>query len=125
MATVALATVWLNLASDLSDYQSFSFMSDLEVTPEVDGEARRYAGGRIRLVRKGNLTHSFHISLPSCTRTQVEWLTTNTGQLMLVRDDRGRKVWGVYFKAPTIEISGEDCADVTIDFVEITHSEAL
>jgi hypothetical protein len=126
MTSVALTTVWLNLASDLTDNQSFPMMSKLSVTPERPGEAREYANGRIRLVRKGAQKTTFNVTLPLCTRDQIEWIEANTGELMLIRDDRGRKVWGTYFKPSIDEVSEDtDAGDVEFTFVEITHSEAL
>ena len=49
-ASVTLSTVWINLASTLSNYQSFPLMSALEVDTNQPGEVRTYAGGRLRLV---------------------------------------------------------------------------
>lgn len=125
-AEVALTTVWLNLASDLSDYQTFPSMSSLNVTTKRPGEARVNANGRTRLIRKPANMQTFSLSLPSCTRAQINWLELNAGKLMLVRDDRGRKVWCVYFEPSVEETSGDiDQGDVTLSLVEITYSEAV
>jgi hypothetical protein len=126
MTTVTLATVWLNLASDLSDYEYFSNMSSLQADKEQVGEAREYANGRIRLVLKSAVKRSIHVTLPVCTRAQIEWLEDNAGSLMCVRDDRGRKFWGTYFTLAVTERSEDiDSGDVTFDFREVTHSEAV
>lgn len=125
-AEVALTTVWLNLASDLMDYQTFPFMSRLEVNTKRPGEARLNANGRTRLIRKTSNNRTFSLDLPACTRAQIDWLELHAGQLMLVRDDRGRKVWCVYFEAPAAEMSGDtDHGDVSLSLVEITYSEAV
>lgn len=126
MTTVALTTVWLNLATDLSDYQSFSYMSGLNVNTMRPGTDREYANGRLRLVLNGSTRRTFQLTLPACTRDQIDWLELHTAELMLVRDDRGRKVWGTYFKMSVSEKSADtDSGDVEIEFKQITHSEAV
>jgi hypothetical protein len=126
MAVITLKTVWLNLASEMTNYQSFPYMSKLAPSTERAGEDRDYANGRIRLVLKGARKQSFQLTLPNCTRAQINWLEQHTGELMLVRDDRGRKVWGTYFKIMLDENSTDiDLGDVDITFKQITHSEAV
>ena len=126
MATVDLTSVWMNLVSVPSDGMQFPMMSKLLVMPERIGEAREYANGRVRLIRKATRKNTFQVVLPECTRTQIQWLEKNIGELMFIRDDRGRRVWGVYFKASIDEHPEDiDLADVDITFNEITHTEAI
>ena len=123
---VALTTVWLNLASNLSDYQTFPAMSKLEINTKRPGEARLNANGRTRLIRKTSNNRTFSLDLPICTRAQIDWLELHVGELMLVRDDRKRKVWCVYFDVPVTETSADtDSGDVNLSLVEITYSEAV
>lgn len=128
-ASVSLVTVWLNLASEPSISQSFPSMSKLEVNTKRPGEARLNANGRTRLIRKPAKARTFALSLPICTRAQIDWLELYAGELVLVRDDRGRKVWCTYFDAPIDEAQvndqGERLGDVTLALVEITHSEVV
>lgn len=125
-AEVALTTVWLNLASEPSISQSFPAMSKLEVNTKRPGEARLNANGRTRLIRKPAKARTFALSLPNCTRAQIDWLELYAGELVIVRDDRKRKIPCVYFDVPIDEEPGDaDSGDVTLALTEITYSEAV
>lgn len=126
MASVTLDTVWINLASDPSDYRSFPLMSALNVTPTQPGEVRQLASGRARLVLKaGGVKHTISASLPLLDRTDVEWLEARAGQIVCVRDDRGRKVWAAYLSSPTDENQGLATADVSLSLTEVTHTDVV
>ena len=126
MPSITTTTVWINVASDPSDYRSFPLMSALNVTPTQPGEVRQLASGRARLVLKaGGVKHTIGATLPLLDRPDVEWLTDRAGVLVCVRDDRGRKIWATYFTVPTDENQGLTTADVSLSLVEVTHSEIV
>ncbi|HBJ72820.1 MAG TPA: hypothetical protein DDY88_03725 [Actinobacteria bacterium] len=126
MASVTLLTVWINLASDLSDYRSFSMLSSLRVVKDKPGSVNTYASGRRRLVLKAGGGYSIDLTLPQLTRDEIDWLDLHVGDLVLVRDDRGRKIWCTYLSLP-IDEDGSDIAygDGSLSLVEITHSEIV
>lgn len=123
-ASIALATVQLNLASNLSQYRSFPLLSELKVTPSIQGGVKRYAS-RTRIVTQGAVTNQIDLVLPQCDRDQIQWLTDHIGQLMLVRDDRGRKIWAAYFASPIDENGGDVTGNVTLRLDEVTYSEVI
>lgn len=123
MVTVSLKTVWLNLAADPSDYVSLPTMSALSVNTEQPGEVRRMANGRLRLVKRAGQARSASVDIEGATRTEVEWLEDHVGDLVCVRDDRGRKFFGVYMSVDADEIRANDYAGVSLALVEVTHSE--
>lgn len=126
MTTITLTTVWINVASDPSDYRSFPLMSELNVTSTQPGDVRQLASGRARLVlRAGGVKRTVTAALPALDRDDVEWLEDRAGQLLCVRDDRGRKIWATFFAAPVDENQGLTTADVTLTLVEISHEEAV
>jgi len=124
-ASITLTSVQLNLASDLSQYRLFPSMSALRVTTAPSGEVRAYANGRRRLIRKVGVPRSLVLTLPNCSRDQISWLETNAGQLMLIRDHTGRKIWGVYMAAPVDENPYNADGLVTLTLNEVTHSEVI
>lgn len=125
MATVTLTTLWLNDATDLTDYRSFPLMNQLRATPQTPGEVRLYANGRFRSIKRAGAQQQLAATLAACDRDQVDWIEAHAGRLLLVRDDRGRKFYGTYY-GPTIdEHPYDDEADVTLTLVEISHSEAV
>lgn len=125
MASVELHTLWLNDMADLSDYRSFTYMSKLTVKPVIDGEVRTYAGGRRRAIQRPGRFHELTATLPACTRDQLEWLAEKVGSPVLVRDDRGRKFYGVFFDVDTDEHQYDAEGDASLSITEITHSEAV
>jgi hypothetical protein len=124
-ASVTLSTVWINLASTLSNYQSFDQMSALQVDTNQPGEVRTYAGGRLRLVTTAGVARTATITIQEATRDQINWLQTYVGQTVLVRDDRGRKIWGTFLTPKVTENQHNGNGDVTIVVNEITYVEAV
>jgi len=129
-----LSTVWLNSQLDPSDFISFPFMASLSVESAVQGEVRSYGGSRtttltrparLRSVQVGGLRRSVKLSLRALTREQVAWLETHIGQVVLVRDDRGRRLWATYWAAPIDEHQYNDEAESSLDLSEVTVNEVV
>lgn len=125
MATVTLTTVWLNLALDPTVYVSLPTLDGLSVERAQDGEVRVLANGRRRLVRRAGVGRSASLEVRAATRAEVDWLEDHVGDLVCVRDDRGRKFFGAYLVVEADEIRGNDFADVTLALSEVSHSEAV
>lgn len=126
MATVTLTALWLNLATNTADYQAFQNPVALVVKTTKDGSVRKLANGRLRAVLGTAKPRVFETQLELCTRTQIDWLEAHVGDLVCVRDDRGRKVYGTYFEVPVTEnVFRSDYGDVALVITETTHSEAV
>ena len=121
MATVTLGTLWLNLAAD----PSVPLMSALQVTTSRKGEVRRYTTGRLRSVVQVGKAQSVSATLPSCTREQLDWLAQQQGELLCVRDDRGRKLWATYYEVAVDEHRHNKEGNVSLTLNEVTHSEVI
>ena len=100
-------------------------MSGLEVDTNQPGEVRTYAGGRLRLVTTAGVARTATLTLPECSRDQINWLQTYVGQTVLVRDDRGRKIWGTFLQPKVNENQYAQTGDVTVVINEITYTEAV
>lgn len=123
---VTLTTVWINLAGDPTVSVSFSNMATLTVTKTIQGEIRRYANGRTRAVTRAGVTDSAEVNLPYCDRTQITWLEDNIGQLVCVRDNYGRKFFGIYLTVPVQEIRHTpNYGNVTLSLGEVYFTEAV
>jgi len=118
--------VWINLASNLADVQTFQNTTMLKVTTEQDGSVRRLANGRLRAVLGASQPRTWELQFELCSRTQIAWLQDRVGQLVCVRDDRGRKVYGTYFSVPVTEnVMRAEYGDATITLTETTHDEGV
>lgn len=125
MAGVTLGTLWLNDAADLSDGIAFPLMSKLTVVTAQPGEVRTMANGRLRMVSRAGRSRTWQADLPNLDRTAVDWLEDHLGELVLVRDDRGRKMFGTYLTLPDDAHRYDAESDVQITLLEVTHSEAV
>jgi len=100
-------------------------MSALAVATSQSGEVRQYAGGRTRLVLKAGTPRNISLDLPELDRTQVTWLESHVGQIVLVRDDRGRKIWAAYITAGVDETQGDTTASAGISLTEVSFTEVV
>lgn len=123
--SVILTTLWLNLASNLSDYRSFPLMSALDLDLTQSGEFREYANGDTRMILRAKRSNVFDVTLPQLERTDVDWLKTNAGKVVCVRDDRSNKVWAGYLKVSVRPNQGEATDDVSLTLTEVKYSEVV
>lgn len=120
-----LRCVWLNDLLAPSDVMAWPLMSSLSVTPTMTGEIRSYAGGvDVAIVRVGKRS-PVKVNLPHCTRTQLAWLEAHLGRTVCIRDDRGRRLFGVYFAVPAAENRHNLEASVDLDITQVTVAEAV
>jgi hypothetical protein len=125
MTAVNLKTVWLNLASDPSSSVSPTTMASLSVDKVAPGEVRTLANGRRRVIRRAGTARSATVSVDAATRAEIEWLEDHVGEVVCVRDDRGRKFFGAYLSVGVDEIRGNNYGNVSIALTEVTYSEAV
>lgn len=125
MVQVVLRTVWLNLASDLSQVLAVPFVSQINYTPSSPGEDRMYGAGRYRSVEGGATQRRVALAFQACTPDEVVLILRWDRMILLYRDDLGTKIYGSY-RGPQINRHPYDKnADVTLNFTEKTVSEAL
>lgn len=125
MASVALRTLWLNDAADLTDALSLPGMSSLSVASQAPGAVRRMANGRLRSVSRAGQARTVDATFDACTRAEIAWLDAHVGRIVLIRDDRGRKLFGIYYEVPVDEHQYDDQGDVNLTLTEVTFSEAV
>lgn len=126
MTTIILGAVWINLASNLTDVQTFSNTTGLKVDTDQDGAVRKLANGRLRAVLGATKGRTYELNFELCSRTQITWLEDRVGQLVCVRDDRGRKVFGTYFSVPVTELTTRsEYGSVTLTVAETTYDEGV
>ena len=126
MTILNLRTVWLNDAANLDDKISLPSMSSLEVATAYDGEVRQYASGRRRVVTRGVPAKAASLSVVGADRTTVAWLENHVGRILLFRDDRGRKFYGVFFEVGVAEHGPSKVyGNLSIEVQQVTLSEAV
>lgn len=124
MPSVALTELWVHDSDNLADYvTSDGFLSE-SYRRTARGEVRVYAGGRERLTTRAGAPQALNVSLPAVDRTTIAWLEDHKGALVMVRDPRGRLVWGAYFDLDVDEKPGGVLPDVSFSLRSVTHSVA-
>lgn len=127
MASVNLDFLYLHRADDESIFLALDLAEEV-ATPQKQGEVRRLASGRRRAVLRPGSDHPVDISLDLVSRadreTLVDWI--ETGTLLILREPRGRVLWGHIFEAPVEESAlTEDALSISFTFQPITHSEEV
>lgn len=125
MATVTLANLWLNSAANPSDGRAF-LLRALSEMPEVTGDVRRYANGRLRLITRAGESMSLQVTVRTFDGDGLDDLRARAGTRQCLRDQYGRKLYGVFLKPTLAEVGGPNRpVDVSFTFVEVTVSEAV
>src|SRR5690348_4546457 len=95
-STVALDAIWFNLASDPTDSLALKVVTQLQPSTSQAGEVRPMASGGLRLVLQASRPRGYNVGVTLASRDQIDWLEAHVGQVLCVRDDRGRKFFGTY-----------------------------
>lgn len=122
MASVALTELFLHDAVDPSDYVSLKH-SDMQEETTAHGEKREYAGGRERLITRPGESGSYQVSTCPLGYDVIAELRARKGAVVMLRDTRGRLVYGTYFKLavadlPAMQKGRASFTVETISFVE-------
>ncbi len=99
MATLLLNKTWVNLYTTGESVTAWRSGDDSDVQTAA-GEVRTYAGGRQRAITAEGLQVSWTFTLIGMTVTATNTLREWLGQTVVVRDNRGRRVFGVLFECP-------------------------
>ncbi len=121
MASVELTEAWIHLGSDLSVFVSHP-LREIRETSTSQTQVRTYAGGVQRLITGPARPQTFEVSLVRVPAAMVDVLRGWRGTLLLLRDVRGRTIWGAYQSLQIADWRGEDSHDVAFTFQTVTHS---
>lgn len=99
MATLTLSRTWVNLLSTGEGVSAYRATDDPD-TVEVRGQVVTYAGGRMRAVTSEGSPGSWSLPLVMVPYATTEKLRGWMGQAVQVRDNRGRKQFGVILSVP-------------------------
>lgn len=126
MTTVTLDRMWVHLANTPATYITFRQATWPE-TFAVPVEVRRMASGADRLITSPGSTVLVQVSAPFVDYTTWRALkATYAGVVVMLRDGRGFKEWGVIGNiAGTPDRATQRLRDVTFDFVRLTWSEVV
>lgn len=128
MASVNLDYLYLHDANDEPTFLALD-LDSLTATPTKQGSIRRLASGRRRAVLREGSDDPLEVGVEQVSRADRETLASwvREGRLILLRDPRGRALWGHAFALNVEEmpLAPDEAANLTFTFETITHSEEV
>lgn len=124
MASVQLDRLFMSLADDPAQ-QVTCYSSDWSDVRATTGEVRTYAGGRRRVVTRAGTARTLGFTARLLAPADVLTLDGWRGRVVLVRDSRGRKVYGVYLSVPTTDRRDRGGQDVALTVESVDYDEAV
>lgn len=124
--TLAIADAWLTLASDPTQSVHASY-PDRGHHKETAGEFRPYAGGRIRVITSARKMATFPLTMQLISDAEVLLLELWQGQVVLLRDDAGLRVFGSFLAGDVVSYPDEagTLNDLALVFTALTYSDAV
>jgi hypothetical protein len=124
MPAETLDRFWVHDNDDLSDYIT-AFTRDRGDDRSVDGDVRRYASGRLRVIVREGVARGISAQLVNLTDTQVGWLEDRLGDIVMVRDHEGRKMFAAFLSMAVADVRDRSGHDVTVQFRQVTRAEEV
>lgn len=124
MATLTLVSLFINRVSTGEAVSGRSARGRPE-DYSSPGEVRTYAGGRRRSITAAGEAGTYKFTLLLVPRTTVETLRAWQGELVQVRDNKGRRFFGVYHGVSIVEIISRATWHVSIELSVVTATEAV
>ncbi len=81
------------------------------------------AGGRFRAVGTLGVRRTQAFAIRDLSYADILTLEEWIGQTVLVRDNRGRRMFGVYWSVPSTDGMNANYYDVALDVTEVTYEE--
>jgi hypothetical protein len=122
MASVDLAYTWVNLLSTGESVKGYTARGRSH-DRAGDGETRRMAGGRFRAIGTLGTRRSQQFAIRDLSLADVDTLESWIGQTVVIRDNRGRRMFGVYWSVPTSDRMDPNYYDVALSVTEVTYEE--
>lgn len=123
MASVTLDRMWVNLASDPSQYLTLSH-AKWTGQESIAGEVRQYASGRLRTVLHGGSVGSQSFSFLTEDMSVLALLRAWMGQTVCLRDHRGRRAFATFLSVSEDDISTR-LTQVSVSFSRVSFDEAV
>jgi hypothetical protein len=124
MASVKLLQTWVTLVSTGQSVKGYTARGRSR-TATKEGETRRLAGGRFRAIGTLGVRRAQTFALRDVSLADISTLESWVGQLVLVRDNRGRRMFGVYWSVPYSDRQDPNYYDVQLDVTENSYEEGV
>lgn len=122
MAMVTLGKTYVNLVSTGQLVTAYTGKGRTR-SHSQEGDVQKFAGGRFRSISVEGLAGAQTFMLRDVPYSDILTLESWIGQTVLIRDNRGRRMFGTYFEVSYTDGPNENYYDVTLNLKEITYNE--
>ncbi len=122
MVAITLDRTFINLVATgalVSAYTGKGRSRSYKTTGAVEG----FAGGRYRSIALEGVSGQQTFMLRDVSTANIETLKTWIGETVLIRDNRGRRMFGTYYEVTYNDRMLDNYYDVTLNVTEVTYNE--
>ena len=123
MAMLDLRHTWINLVATGDEVHCKT--ASRSESNESEGDVRTYASGRRRYFSKAGVKESMSFTLVDVTPDDLATLKDWKDDLVLVRDYKGRKMYGTYNSLSVTDSKTAAFHQVVMTVTEVTHAEGV
>jgi hypothetical protein len=124
-ATLTITNIWITDVASSVSVVAASPTRDL--TAALSGSIRFYAGGRARVITTPADLVTYPLALQLVSDTDAALLIAWRGQVLLLRDALGRRVFGTYLQVDLSDVTqgAEFWHNVSLSFTQIDYDESV
>ena len=122
MVAVTLDRTYVNLVSTGALVSAYTGVGRTRAY-RTDGAVQNFAGGRYRSISVEGLAGQQSFMLRDVSDTDIETLKSWVGQTILVRDNRGRRMFGTFYDVNYSDRMLPGYYDVTLNVTEVSYQE--
>ena len=125
MASVTLTNLWLHEEANHEEYIQVANLASITERASRDTRVAQRAGGRRQIITRKSRIYTADVELGLVSRDVAEWIDDRKGDLLMLRDPRGRVWWGTVREANVVEVSGHNLVNVSFAFLRTTHDQEV
>lgn len=122
MVAIVLDRTFVNLVATGAVVQAYTGRGRSR-SYKTDGAVQAFAGGRYRSIALEGVAGQQTFMLRDVSTADIETLKSWIGETVLVRDNRGRRMFGTYFDVSYNDRMLDGYYDVTLNVVEVSYLE--
>jgi hypothetical protein len=122
MVAIVLDRTFVNLVSTGDVVKAFTGRGRSR-NYRTDGAVQGFAGGRFRSIALEGVAGQQTFMLRDVSLADIDTLKSWIGETVLVRDNRGRRMFGTYFEVGYNDRMDSNYYDVTLNVVEVSYQE--
>ncbi len=124
MVAITLDRTFVNLVATGATIQAYTGRGRSR-SYKTDGAVQAFAGGRYRSIALEGTAGQQTFMLRDVSNADIETLKLWIGETVLVRDNRGRRMFGTYYEVGYNDRILDNYYDVALNISEVTYAEGV